>query len=95
MKTKPVIQSRPKGSCVTRFNALKVSFAVALMMGLNGCVGYVDGGYDGGGVVATGPDIWLFGGGHDRGHDRAYSHRGAASRGFAHGSGGGGHGGHR
>jgi hypothetical protein len=95
MKTKTTIQSRLKALYATRLNALKVSFGVALLIGLAGCVGYVDDGYDGGAVVATGPDVWLFGGSYDHVHDvRVYSHRGAVSRGFAHPVGGG-HGGHR
>ncbi|MGD1000402.1 MAG: hypothetical protein ABSA67_06850 [Candidatus Brocadiia bacterium] len=52
--------------------------------------------YYGGGVVVTGPDLYLFGGGYDRGRDvRDYSHRGAESRAEAHpaphGGEGGGH----
>jgi hypothetical protein len=51
-------------------------------------------------VVAE-PDLFLFGGGYDRGRDvHGYSQRGAVSRGAAHPSGGGhagggGHGGKR
>ena len=77
--------------------AKTVACAAALFLGggvlatFTGCVGYVDGG----GVDVGGPDVFLFGGGHDRGRDvHAYSDRGHASRAVAHG-GGGGHGGHR
>ena len=68
---------------------------IALLTGMAGCVGYVDGGY-GGEVIAPGPDVYLFGGGgYDRGRDvHAYSHRGSVSRAAAH-PGGGGHGGKR
>ncbi len=76
-----------------------VAFAAAFFLGaatltaLTGCVGYVDGG-GGVNVVAPGPDVYLFGGGYDRGRDvHVYSDRGHASIGAAHG--GGGHGGHR
>ena len=74
---------------------IKIGLAVAGLTALTGCIGVVDGG---GGYVGGG---WWGGGGrgYDRGHDaHAYSDRGAASRGAAHGggghaSGGGGHGG--
>jgi hypothetical protein len=66
----------------------KVGLGLALVTGmtvLTGCVGYVDGGGYGGAVVAPGPDVFF---GFDRGRDvRAFSHRGAVSRGFAHGGG--------
>jgi hypothetical protein len=63
--------------------------AIALSATFMGCVGYVDGGYGGGAVVVGGPDVALFGGGYDRGHDvHAYSQRGGASRTAAHGGGG-------
>jgi hypothetical protein len=49
---------------------------------LTGCVGYVDGGGGGAAVIVPGPDVYLFGGGYDRGGDaRGYSHRGFESRG--------------
>lgn len=72
---------------------IKIGVGIALLTTLVGCVGYVDGGYGGGGVVAQ-PDLFLFGGGYyDRGRDvHAYSQRGGESRAAAH-SGGGGHGG--
>ena len=41
--------------------------------------------YDGGGIVIPAPDLYLFGGGYDRGRDvRDYSRRGSESRGGAH-----------
>jgi hypothetical protein len=56
-----------------------------------GCVGYVGPGpgpvY--GGPYIDGPDFYVFGGGYHGHYAGAFSHRGAASRGF------GGHGGHR
>jgi hypothetical protein len=66
---------------------IKIGLGIALLAILTGCVGYVDGG---GGVVAVpGPDVTIFGGGFERGHDvHYYSHRGEESRGFAHGGGG-------
>jgi hypothetical protein len=49
----------------------------------------VGGGY-GGGVVVAEPDVYLFGGGYDRGRDvHGYSERGSVSRAAAHPSGGG------
>ncbi len=66
-----------------------LALAMVLLLGSMGCVGYVDGG-PGPGVVDTGPDFFFFGGGYDRGRDvHGYSHRGAVSRGVAHGGGGG------
>jgi len=68
---------------------VKLALGLVLLTALTGCVGYVDGGYGGAVVVAPEPDVVLFGGGFDRGRDvRAYSHRGAESRGVAHGGGG-------
>jgi hypothetical protein len=68
---------------------IKVGLGVALVVTLTGCVGYVDGGY-GGGVVVGEPDVFLFGGGYDRGRDvHNYSQRGSVSRAAAHPSGGG------
>jgi len=71
---------------------IKVGLVFALLAALTGCVGYVDGGGGYGGViVAPEPDVYLFGGGYDRGRDvRGYSDRGSASRAVAHPSGGGG-----
>jgi len=79
---------------------IKIGLGIAVLAGLTGCVGYVDGGY-GGGVVVAEPDVYLFGGGYDRGRDvHDYSHRGSESRAAAHPvgggrGGGGGHGGKR
>lgn len=70
------------------FFRVKAGFVlgVVLLGTLTGCVGYVDGGGDYGGViVAPEPDVYLFGGGYDHGRDvHGYSHRGAVSRGVAH-----------
>jgi hypothetical protein len=77
---------------------IKIALAITLLAVLTGCVGVVGGGY-GGEVVVPGPDVYLFGGGYDRGRDvHAYSQRGFASRAVAHPGGGhvssgGGHGG--
>jgi hypothetical protein len=69
---------------------IKIGLGVALLAALMGCVGYVDGGY-GGAVVVPGPDVYFYGGGHERGRDvRVYSHRGVESRAIAHPSRGGG-----
>lgn len=74
------------------FKRFQIVLGLALLTALTGCVGYVDGGYGGGAVIVPGPDVFLFGGGYDRGHDaRDYSHRGAVSRGG--GGSGGEHGG--
>jgi hypothetical protein len=68
---------------------IKIGLGIALLTVLMGCVGYVDGGY-GGTVVVPGPDVYLFGGGYDRGRDvHDYSHRGSESRAVAHPAGGG------
>jgi len=59
------------------------------MLAFTGCVGYVDGDRYGGAVVVPGPDLYIFGGGYDRGYDEhRYSHRGYESRSVAHGYGG-------
>ncbi len=73
---------------------IKIGLALALLAALTGCVGYVDGGGGYGGViVAPEPDVFLFGGGYDRGRDvHDYDRRGGESRAVAHPSGGGGHG---
>ncbi len=81
-----------------RISRIKLGLAIAALAvftgSLTGCVGYADGGYGG---PDYGPDVYLFGGGYDRGGDvHNYSHRGAESRSVAHsggGHGGGGHGG--
>jgi hypothetical protein len=72
---------------------VKIGLAVTMLTVFTGCVGFVgDGGYYDGGVVVAEPDVFLFGGGYDRGRDvHGYSNRGAESRAAAHG--GGGHGG--
>jgi hypothetical protein len=68
---------------------IKIGLAIALLAALTGCVGYVDGGY-GGAVVVAGPDVYLFGGGYERGRDvHDYSRRGGESRAVAHPGGGG------
>jgi hypothetical protein len=68
---------------------IKIALGMALLTALTGCVGFVGGGY-GGEVVAPGPDLFLFGGGYDRGRDvQGYSNRGFASRAAAHSNGGG------
>ncbi len=64
---------------------LRIGFGVLVAAGLTGCVGYVGGGYGGAVVVAPGPDLYLFGGGYERGHDvHEYSRRGAESHAVAH-----------
>jgi hypothetical protein len=64
------------------------ALGIALLTGtaLTGCLGWVgDGGEVGVDVVAPGPDLYLFGGGYDRGRDvHDYSHRGHESRAAAH-----------
>jgi hypothetical protein len=73
---------------------VKFGLGIAVLAVLTGCVGFVgDDGYYGGGVVVAEPDLFLFGGGYDRGRDvHGYSNRGAESRAVAHpGGGGGGH----
>ena len=65
---------------------IRILLVGALLATVIGCVGYVDGGY-GGGVVVADPDVYVFGGGgyYGRGRDvHDYSHRGAASRAVAH-----------
>lgn len=73
------------------FDRIKMGLVLGLLVTLTGCVGvsggayYDDGGYYTEGVVVQEPDVYLFGGGYDRGRDvRDYSHRGAESRGAAH-----------
>jgi hypothetical protein len=76
---------------VLRMKTIKIVLGIALLASLAGCIGFVDGGYGGGEVFAPGPDLFLFGGGYDRGHDaHAYSHRGGESRAAAHPARGGG-----
>jgi hypothetical protein len=69
---------------------IKIGLGIALLTALMGCVGYVDGGYRGT-VVVPGPDLYLFGGGYERGPEvHAFSQRGFVSRSVAHPGGGGG-----
>jgi hypothetical protein len=95
-----IIWNKPNGP----FGRIKIGLGIAVLAALTGCVGFVDGGYVdggyGGGVVVAEPDVYLFGGGYDRGREvHDYSHRGGVSRAVAHpassGRGGGGHGGKR
>jgi hypothetical protein len=67
---------------VFREQRIRIGLAIALVSALTaGCVGYVDGGYGGGVVVAPAPDVVLFGGSYDRGRDvHSYSQRGSESR---------------
>jgi hypothetical protein len=75
------------------FERIKISLAIALLTALTGCAGYVDGnvGYVGGPVVGGAvvgpvPDAYFYGDFYDHGHDvHAFSNRGFASRGIAHG----------
>ena len=63
---------------------IRILLVGALLATLIGCVGYVGGGY-GGDVVVAEPDVYVFGGGYERGRDvHDYSHRGAESRAVAH-----------
>jgi hypothetical protein len=67
-------------------DGIKIALGMALLAVLMGCVGvgYVDGGY-GPTVVVPGPDVYFYGGIHERGRDaRDYSHRGFESRAAAH-----------
>lgn len=64
------------------FGIVTVMLGTTVLGIFTGCVGYVDGG---GGAVVVGPppppDVFLFGGGYDRGRDvHVYSHRGYESR---------------
>ena len=91
----PFLRSAQRIGSVKKANRLvgrvKIALGTALLGASMGCVGYVDGGYGGGAVVVAEPDVYLFGGGYDRGRDvHAYSHRGGESRAVAHPSGGGG-----
>jgi len=65
---------------------ITIALETALLAALTGCLGFVGGGGDyGGEVVVPGPDLYLFGGGYDRGPDvHDYSHRGVVSRAAAH-----------
>jgi len=61
---------------------LAIVMGIFLMVVLAGCVGFV--GPSGGGAVVVGPpvpDVTIWGGDYDRGHDaHFYSHRGYESR---------------
>jgi hypothetical protein len=84
---------KDKPSQWEQMRRLSCHFGLAFLFaaGLMGCVGYVGPGpgpvY--GGPYIDGPDFYVFGGGYHGHYAGAFSHRGAASRGF------GGHGGHR
>jgi hypothetical protein len=66
------------------FGELITALRIALLAGVTGCVGYVDGGY-GGAVVVPAPDLYFYGGSYERGREvRDYSHRGFESRAVAH-----------
>ncbi|HEY1717301.1 MAG TPA: hypothetical protein VGH42_03295, partial [Verrucomicrobiae bacterium] len=61
------------------FDLIKIALGIALLATMTGCVGVVGEGY--GGVVVAQPDLFLFGGGYDRGRDvHNYSQRGFSSR---------------
>src|ERR1019366_4483967 len=63
---------------------IKIGLAIALLVTLLGCVGYVGGGY-GGAVLVPEPDVYVFGGDYERGREvHEYSHRGVESRELAH-----------
>ena len=65
-------------------DCIQLALGIALLTALTGCLGFVDGGY-GGAVVGPAPDVFLFGGGYERGRDvHEYSHRGFESRVVAH-----------
>ncbi len=84
----PVARNRYFPGTITKFcqraaGLTAIVLCVALLAASIGCVGYVGDG--GGGVAVVGPDVF-WGGPYERGvvvHD--YAHRGAVSRGFAHG----------
>jgi hypothetical protein len=76
---------RAKKSKNESFDRIWMAVALALGLGFTGCAGYVGADYGGGGVVVADPDVYVFGGTYDRGHDvHVYSHRGAESRAVAH-----------
>ena len=77
------IRLNPRNGPIT---GIKIGLGMALVAALSGCVGWVDGGGGyGGAVVVPGPDIYLFGGGYERGRDvREYSHRGFQSHATMH-----------
>ena len=67
---------------------ITMALGIALLAAtvLTGCLGFVGGGGEySGEVVVPGPDLYIFGGGYDRGRDvRDYGHRGSESRAVAH-----------
>lgn len=68
--------------------SLVTVFGISLLMTLTGCIGWVGGGGGYGDGGWWGGPVFV-GGGYDRGGDvHAFSARGAASRGAAHGGGG-------
>jgi hypothetical protein len=71
-------------------NRITLGLGILLLVVSAGCLVPVGGGgYDGDVVVPGPPDVFLFGGGYDRGRDvHAYSRRGFASRAAAHPGGG-------
>jgi hypothetical protein len=84
---------------------IKIGLLIGLLTAMTGCAGYYGQGYYGEGddVVASDPDMYLFGGDYGNGRDvHNYSQRGSASRQVAHSGGnhgathsGGGQGGRR
>jgi len=63
-----------------KVDGFKIGLGLLLLAVLTGCIGVV--GPGGGGVYVPGPEVTVFGGGFERGHDvRGYSARGFASRG--------------
>jgi hypothetical protein len=91
MKTKPENEPtlRDANKANGPVNQIKIGLGIALLAALTGCVGYVDGGY-GGTVVVPGPDVYVFGGGYERGREvHDYGRRGVESRAVAHPASGG------
>ena len=76
------------GKLKSQVDRIKIGLVIGLLVSLIGCGGYYGPGYYDGGVVVSEPDVYLFGGGYDRGRDvHNYSHRGSVSRGAAHSGG--------
>jgi hypothetical protein len=69
---------------------IKIGLGMALLAGVIGCVGYVDGGYGGAVIVPGPPEIGFYGGPYfEGGRDvHVYSNRGHESRAVAHPGGG-------
>jgi hypothetical protein len=62
-----------------------LGFGIALLVVSTGCIVPGGGGYGGDVEVGGPPDLYVFGGGYDRGRDvHAYSQRGYTSRAVAH-----------